>query len=367
MALLDLARDKSAQSRTRLLENIADLFMTSEGRLTEQERALMSDILTKLLVTIEADVRKWLAESLLKSGVEVPELHKLLANDEIEIARPLLEKSNLLRDPDLIEVVRMRSDEHRMVIAIRHNVSAEVADALIEHAGEEVIEALIRNGDAELSRRAMQYLVSESRRVDRYQEPLLSRDDLPAELAYKMYWWVSAALRQKVLRDFSVDSIALDEAMQEAARRAMSDHAEINSAAVRAQQLARKMNDAGELTVPFLIATLRQQRINLFVAGIAERAGVNFRTAWRIISDRGFESFVVAAKAIGIDRNEATTIVLLLAEAQNPAAVRRPDVLNTIIDLYDAVSPERARKILKVWQRDINYQKAINDLEAAGT
>lgn len=362
MALVDLAHDKSSQGRARLTENITQLFISSEGRLSEQEHAMMADILLKLVATIEKDIRKRLAETFSNSSANIPELHRLLANDDIEVARPILERSKLLRDPDLIEIIRMRTDEHRMAVAIRENLSADVADALVEHSNEDVIEVLIRNGDADLSRRAMQYLVSESRRVDRYQEPLLSRDDLPADLAYKMYWWVSAALRQHILRDIDIDSITLDEAMQEATRRAMSDHAAPNSAAVRAQQLARKMHDAGELTIPFLIATLRQQRINLFVAGIGERARINFKTAWRIISDRGFESFIIVAKAIGIDKNEATTIVLLLAEAHNPAAVRRPDVLNSIFDLYNAVSNEKARKVLKIWQRDINYQKAIEEV-----
>jgi len=361
LALKELARDKSSQGRARLTENITDLFLSADGQLSDRERAMMTDILVKLVATIETDIRKRLAETLSASHATLPELHRLLANDEIEVARPILERSDLLRDPDLIDVVRMRTDEHRMAVAIRDNLTSHVTDALVECGNEDVIEAVIRNGEAELSKRAMQYLVAESRRLDRYQEPLLSRDDLSSDLAYRMYWWVSAALRRHILTDFDVDEIILDDAMMEAAHKSMAAHNDANSAISRAQKLARKMNDAGELTIPFLIATLRQQRINLFVAGLAERGQIDFKTAWRIVSDRGFESFIIVAKAIGIDRSEATSIILLLAEAQNPAAVRRPDVLNTIVELYDAVTVEKSRRVLKVWQRDINYQKAIDE------
>lgn len=362
-ALTELARDKSAQARARLTENIADLFLSSEGQLSDRERSIMTDILVKLVSTIETDIRRRLAETLSDSRATLPEVHRLLANDEIEVARPILERSHLLRDPDLIDVVRMRTDEHRLAVAIRDNLTSKVTDALVECGGEDVIEALIRNGGAELSKHAMQYLVAESRRLDRYQEPLLSRDDLPSAFAYKMYWWVSAALRQHILKDFDVDEILFDDAMMEATNQAIAAHAETNSAVLRAQKLAITMEDEGQLTIPFLIATLRQQRINLFVAGLAQRGRIDFKTAWEIVTDRGFESFVILAKAIGIDRGETSNIIMLLAEVQNPAAVRRPDVLKNILSLFDEIEMDKARRILKVWQRDIHYQDAIESLE----
>ncbi|GAB4138629.1 MAG: DUF2336 domain-containing protein [Sphingomonadales bacterium] len=364
-ALIKLAQDKSSAGRNALLETITDLFLAPERRLNEHERALMTDILSRLLHVIEKDLRRSLSESLLRSGVDLPELHVMLANDEVEVAEPILRGSNLLKDTDLIEVVRMRTDEHRIAIAVRAQVSEQVADSLVEHGGADVVEALIRNPDAELSRRAMQYLVAESRRVDRFQEPLLSRDDLPSDLAYRMYWWVSAALRRKVLSAFELDSLALDDAMQDATHRALAQRADENGAIVRAQKLVGQLAESGELTISFLVQALRQQRLNVFVAGLAHKAEISFAMAWRIFSDRGFESFIIAAKALGIDRNTTTSIVLLIAEAQNPAAARRPEVLNTIIGLYDSIGREKAQRVLKIWQRDIAYQNAIDAVDSA--
>src|SRR3546814_9310917 len=111
-----------------------------------------------------------------------------------------------------------------MAIALRNDVSAAVAEALVEKAGPDVIEALIRNPDATLSRRAMEMLVAESKRFDRFQEPLLSRADLPPELAYRMYWWVSAALRDYILKRFEIDPGKIDALIQSAARRGIAAH-----------------------------------------------------------------------------------------------------------------------------------------------
>lgn len=364
--LLLLAKTKSADSRSRLVENITDLFLSDGGRLSEHERALMSDILGKLVSQVETEIRKELSDALAKTGVDLPDIVKTLANDEIEIARPILEKSALLRDPDLIEIIRMRTDEHRMAIAMREDVSESVSNALVEYGSEDVIETLLNNHDTQLSARAMEYLVAESRRVDRFQEPLLQREDLPGDLAYRMYWWVSAALRKRILEEYKVDPIMFEQAVKRAAGAVMVDKGEEQSAYVRAQRLVRRMAENGELSIQFLVNALRQQRVAVFVAGLAELGGINFRTAWRIFSDKGGESFAVLARAVGVDRNQFTSVYLLVVQAREGGGAKSPGVLKNILALFDRTSEENARGALQVWQRDSAYQEAIEELERVG-
>lgn len=363
--LLGMAADRSADARARLVSSMADFFLEPEVRLSDQERALMSDVLGKLVATVESDIRRHLAETLARRQADLPELERMLANDDIAVARPLLMRSRVLDDSDLIEIVKARSDEHRLAIALRDNLSTDVADALVDHGGSDVLEALIRNEDAQLSRRAMEFLVAESRRHDRFQEPLLNRADMPTDLAYRMYWWVSAALRGKILRDFTIDETTLDDAMQEAARRALAEHDEGMTAQARAMRLARRMRERGELTDSFLLGALRQSKISLFVAGLAERARLTYHMTWQIVSDTGFESFIVLARGVEMGRDSLASMILLLADARTPEAVRRPDVLRDIMRLHDDLDPAQARRVLRLWQRDAGYQRAIEDLSDA--
>ncbi len=364
--MLQLAQAKSSDARTQLAENITDLFLTDAGRLSEHERALMSDILGKLLGQVEADVRKELAESMLRSGVDLPDVIQMLANDEIEIARPLLEKSELLRDPGLIEIIRMRTDEHRMAITMREELSEQLTDSLIEYGDADVVESLLNNHDAKISKRAMEYLVVESRRVDRFQEPLVQRADLPPELAYRMYWWVSAALRKKIISEHKVEPVKMEAAVRRAARAVMVDKESEGGAYVKAQKLVRRMNENGELTIAFLINSLRQQRIAVFVAGLGELAHIDFRTAWRIFSDKGGQSLAVLAKAIGIDKSQFTNLFLLTLQArEGNNRAQSPGVINEIMALFDMITEESAKGALQIWQRDNAYQQAIDELEKA--
>jgi uncharacterized protein (DUF2336 family) len=363
--LLSLAADRSGTARAQLVGAIADFFIEPDVRLTDQERALMSDVLGKLITTVEQDIRRHLSESLARAQADLPELERMLAFDDIEVARPLLSRSQVLRDEDLIEIVKERTDEHRLAIALRDKVSADVSDALIDHAGPDVLEALIKNADAQLSRRAMEFLVAESRRFDQFQEPLLNRNDMPVELAYRMYWWVSAALRAKILREYTVDESMLDDAMQEAAKRALADYEEGQTAQSRAIRLAKRMREMGELTDAFLLGSLRQSKISLFIAGLAERARITYRIAWQVVSDQGFESFIVLARAIGMGRDTLASMVLLLADVRTPDAVRRPDVLREILKLFDDLDERQTHRVLRLWQRDLGYQRAVDEMAHA--
>lgn len=224
-ALVALSKDGSERGRQRLFENISDIFTSPENRLNERERALITDILGKLIIETEVELRKQLAERLADSSSPATELVTLLANDKIEVARPILYNSSLLAEPDLIEIIRNRSKEHLIVVAQRDDINMAVSDLLIEYGDEDVITSLIENSDADISRESMDFLVEESRRVDRFQEPLLNRNDLPADLAHRMFWWVSAALRRHILEKFDVDELLLDETISDTNKYIQSLHA----------------------------------------------------------------------------------------------------------------------------------------------
>lgn len=357
--LLDLAADRSRVARGELTNVIADLFLPERQRLSDHQRATMTDVLRKLIGSLEIEVRQYLVEALLRAPDPLPELQALLANDEIEVAQPILEQSRVLQDQDLIDVVRRRAEEHRMAIALRSGVSAAVSEALVEKSGPDVIEALIRNPDATLSRRAMEMLVAESKRLDRFQEPLLGRADLPPELAYRMYWWVSAALRDYILKRFEIEPAKVDTLIQSAARRGIAAQGIDEKLEARAMRLAERLAELGDLTDDFIRASLRQSKISLFVAGLAVRAGVEFGTIWGVVSDPEGEALVVLLRAIGLPREMAASILTLmfrLREGDTPHS----QGLVAAMEAFDEMPVERARTVLSLWQLDRDYRDAID-------
>jgi uncharacterized protein (DUF2336 family) len=93
-------------------------------------------------------VRQTISAQLATFKETPPELAAMLANDEIEVAYPILTQSEVLQDAQLIETIRNRTLEHQMAIAIRHTVPVVVSDALVETGDEDIIRTLLENSGA---------------------------------------------------------------------------------------------------------------------------------------------------------------------------------------------------------------------------
>jgi uncharacterized protein (DUF2336 family) len=362
--MVELARSQDKRDRGVLMENMTDLFLSPEGRLTEAERTSMIAIIGKLIDEVEITIRAKLSERLAVMPGAPRELVLRLAADEPGVARPLLLKSDVLKDIDLVQLVKHRAQEHRLAIAMRAGIGAEVSDELIKTGDEDVIEALIRNKDAVLSRQAIDYLVEESRRVDRFQEPLLRRKELPAALAMRMFWWVSAALRRHILANFPLKPEDLDDAMEGAVYSGTSG---TNLVETEAEKLASRMLERGDLTPNVIVQELRDGHVNAFIAGLARISGIDYLTARRIAFSLSREALAVVCKAGGFYRNDFASTYLLLRQLQHPGSVTRADVLEDLLAVYDRADPNRVRVVLRHWMRDAQYMAAIDSIPAPGS
>jgi uncharacterized protein (DUF2336 family) len=357
--LLELARDRSLAARQTLVDMIGDLFCERGSVLTERERALMTEILDKLVGDFEGEVRRQLAERLADKPAAPPGLIELLANDEIEVARPVLLRSRVLREAELIQVVRNRTRQHQLAIAMRHEVSAPVADALVETGDTGVIEALLRNESAQISEATMAYLVEQARTVDSFQEPLVGRGDLDPELANRLYWVVSAALREHLLARFQIQVSELDDALEAATHKLIAGAKAKPAQPTAAQKLARQIAQSRGVDAALLLEVLRAGEIPLFEALFAEFSGIRPPRLQHVLYETGGKGLAVVCKALDVDKASFTPIYLLSRRGERGEQVVEPRTLATVVSFFTRVQPADAREVLRSWQRDNAYQDAI--------
>ena len=367
--LLDLARNTSLASRRVLLCTISDLFGEKNEVLTERERALMCDILNKLVRDFETAVRRDLAERMAARRNTPHELLLILANDEIEVARPILKQSEVLRDKELIEIIQHRTLQHQLAIAMRRMVSAEVSDALVETSNADVIKALLENQSARISEATMEYLVEESRRVDSYQEPLVKRDDLDLHLAKRLCRWVSAALRSHILEHYDIDPTALDDQLQQTMRQIAPNDLprdiRLQRPRTSAQALAEHLAEDDQLTPKQMIHVLRDGEISLFEAMFGQLTGLEPPRLQRVIYDPAGKSMAIVCRAVGVDKPIFASLFLLSRKGRPSDRVTDPQEVAQVMDLFDRIDPKAAEKVLRQWQRDTEFQEAIDQIEEA--
>lgn len=362
--LIALSKDSSARGRRQLFSNISDLFLADDSRLSEREHALVTSILTKLLTEIETTLRQNLAEELAELPEAPHDLINLLANDEIDVARPILFKSHILAEPDLIEIIQNRSKEHLLVIAERDDVSSTISELLINFGDEDVVSNLIENGDAKISRESMEYLVEESKRIDRFQEPLIARHDIPTDLAHKMFWWVSAALRRHILQNFEIDELDLNEKIIAATKTEYRYDVAKNTS--HADKLINELAERNELTGKFLVQTLRGKQIRLFITGLAHKATLPYLTISRFIYDPNAEAMAVVLRALEFDRNAFSAIFLLTRNISDSGKIKkltRPEEVEVMMKFYDKLSEKNAKSTLRSWQLEKDFLNIVEELD----
>ncbi len=359
--LMTLARQKSAESRTRLSGIIVDLFDESTGVLSERQRTLMYGILQSIIKEIEVSVRQSVA-SRLAIMEDVPrDLAVSLANDQISVAFPMLSKSGLLRDNDLIEVIQHRTEEHMLAITMRQSVSAQVSDALVESGHEPVIISLLKNPNATISSNTMQYLVEQSKRVDSFQEPILNRDDLDPALAKRMFLWVTAALRQHIINVFNLDRATVDELLEQATADEIA--ATTKPTKSKASELVDILKDEGMVNTDMLLTALREGEVSLFVALFAKVSRLREHLIQRLIFEPGGEGLAIACRAIGMSEEEFLKLYEYshLAKAGNQSDIESQ--LPALKSFYQHTPRKAAVDVLKTWHRGSDYLSALRELE----
>lgn len=336
--LTSLARDRSGAGRQVLFDRVAGLLLDGGGSLPSSAMALIDQILTGLLHEVEVDVRKKLACRIATLEGAPRELIRTLAADEIEIAEPILAHSPVLSTEDLIAIITARSPAHREVIARRAGIPADVVAALVRLKEPQVIRTLLANAGATIPRNVFNDLVAIAESMDQIRTPLIGREDMPKDLAYQMFWYVSAAMRQSILQKFAIEPRELDGIIAELI-------AERGAAHVRPFP-AQPAWTSGE--VQALVATARKGDVEGFTRALAVVVGIDASTARRIVSDIGGEPLALACKAMGADRLQFTSIVVQMDKLIS-GTTRPPAFLADVARAYDSMTSSRAKALLKVW------------------
>ena len=358
--LFELARDKTVAGRRTLVATIGDLFFAQNDVLTDREKALMTEILRQLIHDVEITIRRALADRLAEQPTAPRDLVRALANDAIEVAHPLLVNSLVLQDLELVEIIRNRTLEHQLAIAIRKSLSEHVCEALVETDNIDVIKTLLENHQAQISTKTMEYLVEQSQRVDTYQNPLLRRPDLDPELAKRMYWWVTAALRAYILEHFDIDPNELDDTMEHAVQELTGGAA---GAQTKAVELAARLAEQGQISPTLILQTLRDGEVALFAALFARFTGIRLQLVHRMLFEPGGEGLCIACRAAGIDKSTFASIYVLTRKARGRNQPSHLNEMAGILGLYERIKPDAAGTLLKKWQRDPSFLQAIWQFE----
>ena len=347
--LLEYAYVKKSNGRSALFNKITDFLERRHSELAPSELSLMSDILEKLLSDVEENVRKKLALRLAEKPDAPIDLIILLANDQIEVATPILSLSALLSDEDLIKIIRHKTVQHQLGIASRERLSSGLCRELIAIGNTKTLVMLLTNKTAEIDDDSLSLLVEKSKNNIPIQPPLIERPDLPRHMAAMMYQWVSLSLKQSILTNLHMTEEEIESLLKSAVSEVSREKANQPSQERSEVLLVNKLHKARMLKPAFLMKCLNQGQSSLFEIAFAKIIRVPRPIMRSFLYDKGADALAVSCCAAGIDRSVFLTIYQLTRAAQNIDTNLSDDDVAQAFEHFKVLDKSNALMTIQKW------------------
>jgi len=348
--LVNLAKEPSSEKRRELLRSVTDLFMEAPEDRSETEKEQFGDILGTVAREMEMEVRRALAQRLSSVPNAPRSIIVQLANDEIEVARPVLADSVVLKDADLIALSKVQSQAHLHALAGRKVLSSAVADALVVRGDDSVLVRLAENRGASLSRAAMERMTDRAQTAVALQAPLVARPNLPPDLLNSMFFTVSSELKRQIMtRMKEVEPSLIDDAIRLTEKRMKRTAAAApDPEEEKARAFMTQLQKSGPVTESLLFTLAKQKRFAEVHVVLAKLAGLDIPTARRILEQESPEALAIACRACRFDRQTFST--LILSSRGSDEAARTLNEAFDLLQLYDQVPIETAQRVMRFWR-----------------
>src|SRR6202035_5387150 len=287
--------------RVETLRRVTDLFINGAVDYSDQQIGLFDDVFQCLMEHIETSAKALLANRLALIDTAPPHTIRALAFDDlIEIAAPVLSRSERLDDDALIETARNKSQAHLMAISTRRVLSGAVTDVLVLRGNDEVIQRTVNNPGAEFSERGFTRLVNRAEGDDDLATCIGLRPSMPRHLYLKLLAKASATVRDRLPAAPPKHGAAMAGAVREATRLARSAPSAITQETAIAHALVKSLYEDGRLDEHQVAAFAEAGKFDEANAAIAALANVSVSVAENMMVETRAEGVMILAKVSGM-------------------------------------------------------------------
>ena len=339
MDVKKLTTEPSGRVRSMITAKIAADYRS--GNFTKAEAEIAADIFRILVKDVEKKVRRTLSEQLCMCPNVPHDIIMQLAQDETEVAVPVLENSIVLTEDDLMSIVRSTGEVIKLcAIARRDTVSGELSACLLDTHNEKVIATLFENRGASIAEKDMLAAWSQISSSKTLLETLVNRGGLSLTVAEKIYYVVTDDLKRQMAKSYKIGLPAANKAASDTREWEMlgilpSDGAISPSNDEDVEDLVDQLYMGNRLTHSLLIRSLCVGALSIFEAGVARLAGVPRVNARILLLDSGSLGFQAIYKTANMPEGfyEAIRVLLRISlEETEFGRTKRADFRKRIID-----------------------------------
>jgi uncharacterized protein (DUF2336 family) len=213
-----------------------------------------------------------------------------LAADQPEIAIPVLARSPLLMENDLIDLIATVHPDAQIAIATRALLQRSLAAAIAEVGSAQACLALLENFDADIACFSIDRMVERFGHLAPIRENLLARADLPMATRQAVLSKLSQTLAGFVTARHWLGSEHAEHAAKEACEKATVALA-ADTPYEEIGELVQHLRQSGQLTAGMIMRALLSGNVVLFEEALAELSGVPLDRAANYIHDKNISGF----------------------------------------------------------------------------
>lgn len=345
-ALIEVLSGRSTGERSRMVRQVADLFLTQHTRYSADQVELFDSVIMKMIGQIDEAVRVYLSERLAAIDNAPREVVKNLANDlSVSVAGPVLTHSPVLDDDFLVESAMTHGQEHLIAISQRAAVGHRVTDVLVDRGNDQVMMTLAQNDGAELSERGYSVMVERAKDNRQLARVVWNRPDIPRPHLAELFEKASEAVRRQLEAEGGRKAEEIAAAVKLARQQLEQSSQEESSAYAQARAHIAALKQTGGLSEAHILSFARQGQFEEVVIAVSELGQVSAIDAERMILEQTCDRLFVVAKAIGLSWSCVRQIVLL-----NQTAPHGAEHLEQLRAKCQAISREVAVKGLRFHQ-----------------
>jgi uncharacterized protein (DUF2336 family) len=222
-----------------------------------------------------------------------------LAADQVDVAYPVLTRSPMLLEDDLVDLIATGTPDTQVAIASRVLLSRPLAAAISEVGSAEACLTLLENPDADIALFSIDRIVERFGHLAAIRENLSARDDLPMTTRQALLSKLSQTLAGFVTGRNWLGTEHAEYAAREACEKAtLALAAETPYEEVAA--LMQHLRQSGQLTGGMILRALLSGNVVLFEEALAELSGVPLDRVTSYIHDKNISGFHALYRKAGL-------------------------------------------------------------------
>ncbi len=337
-----IARGSSARS-AETLNRLTALFTGRADEFNDQHIDLFDELISRLANEIETKARAELARRLAPIENAPPNTIRQLARDEaIEVAGPVLLRSERLAEADLIDIAKHLGQGHLLAISSRASLADPVTDVLVDRGDQDVLFSVASNGGARFSPGGYERLVVRAEGDDSLTARIGERQDVPPHLFRKLVMQASAIVQRKLAARAPRELRAEIERVLSDVSQEIDPQAPMPRRFTGARRLIGMLHEAGALGESELYDLAKSKRYEETVAALSLLCNVTVEQIdWLMNGDR-IEPLLIHVKAAGFDWLTVRALILMRPSGRRVSARDLED----ICDDFKRLSYATARRVV---------------------